>query len=174
MYLLHVLLCLFLTQISRGQTLSTSYIGTPTTSTPNTTTLSDDSVNFATISAWPALPACLKDQLQLYDGGVASWIGCNSNSCLCSDEKFAEAEGDLASDTLQECSYVSDMNSATSILSEYCKQKGFRNLKGATSLNTGGIGMHYSSRLKFHLSSPGKLFLKFPFWNWSADVPPAI
>jgi hypothetical protein len=80
----------------------------------------------------------MKDQLQLYDGGIAAWIGCNDNYCLCS-EKFAEAENMLASDTLEECSYVSHMAAATSILSEYCQQKGYTSLNGATSLNTIGI-----------------------------------
>ena len=126
---------LLLVHPSYSQSFSTSFTPTATSKIPTAAT---ESVDFTTITAWPALPGCLKQQLQLYEGGVAAWIGCNDNHCLC-HELFAEAENDLASDALQECSYVSDMNSATSILSEYCQQKGYTSLIGATSINTAGI-----------------------------------
>jgi hypothetical protein len=114
----HLLLYLLLPSSSDGQSFSTSLPVSSATATNNTATRTDDSVDFSTITAWPKLSLCLKQQLQLYDGGVANWIECYDNYCLCS-QKFAEAESALASDALLECSYTSAMAAATSILSEY-------------------------------------------------------
>ena len=143
-YLFYLTILWFLVISTHGQSFSTFPSSTTATPTSNSPTRVNEPVDFSTITAWSALPLCLQQQLQLYDGGVAAWIGCNNNFCLCS-ESFAAAEDQLASDALQECSYVSNMNSATSILSEYCSQHGFTRLLGATSLNTAGIRMCFSS-----------------------------
>ncbi|KAF3938999.1 hypothetical protein ABW19_dt0205013 [Dactylella cylindrospora] len=101
----------------------------------------NNDINFSTVSIYGDLKRCLKAVFVLdygvNDGTVQRKIGCETNECLCRPDTLEQAITTAGSMALSQCSNSNDKLSATSILTEYCSEKG---LGGAVATPTDDAG----------------------------------
>ncbi|KAF3922901.1 hypothetical protein ABW20_dc0100397 [Dactylellina cionopaga] len=100
-------------------------------------------IDFSTIGVWPDLKKCLQavfkvDYLLFPNGPVQKVIGCGTDECLCRDDTLQQAASSAASIASSLCTNSNDKTSASSIISQYCTDKGFVGNPAANPTNNAG------------------------------------
>ena len=94
--------------------------------------INPDLVEFSTIAIWQDLKSCLQSCFGGY--GIHYQFGCKTNACLCRPDTLGAAVPKINSMAFQTCSAIQDQQSATSILTAYCSEKGYTSIIEPTIL----------------------------------------
>ncbi|KAK6339646.1 hypothetical protein TWF718_009041 [Orbilia javanica] len=100
-----------------------------------------NTINFSTIEVFNDLKRCLK-AVFIYDyginnGPVQKQIGCDTNDCICRADTLQDAISTAGLLAQAACSNSADISTATSILSQYCIDKGITAGAPAPTNNAG-------------------------------------